>query len=358
MAARMATSLPLAGGGSPGGLCRFNDCNPDPRDIHRFVMALGVREAAVFDPLLHEIDLALSARQYPLGFPLQICTNSHEVLRAAQVAWGSHRPAFDRQPLQIRAVVQEEGSAVESPPAFRSQGRQIAIVYDRDNFAVCDAASRTAWCFVSQRTAADDRAFRFHFLEAMAYLLLCQSYAVPVHAACIAREGSGLLLCGPSASGKSTLAFACARAGWTFVCDDATWLVVDAEDRTAIGNSHQARFREDAPRFFPELAGYAVLQRPNGKLSLEVPTADFPQISTATECSIGGLVLLDRGGSARLESLRPEAVVRQLLCDMPSYGPEVREMYERTLSRLEGLPAWSMGYTTLEEALCLLERTP
>ena len=84
-----------------------------------------------------------------------------------------------------------------------------------------------------------------------------------------------ICLTGVSGSGKSSLAFACARAGWTFVSDDATWLPID-EPAIAVGRPRHARFREDAPRLFPELARYAAEQRPNGKITIEAPLADFP----------------------------------------------------------------------------------
>ena len=320
-------------------------------------MVSAGRKVSTRDPYRREGALPFSGTYYPLGFPLTIRTNSEQVLRAAHEAWGRQEPLFRRRPIEIQVTVQPEGEAVGELPAYGGRWREIALVADRHNFAVMDGQALRAYCFVSEKTAADRLRLRMYFLEAMAYGLLCQGYAVPLHGASVARGGRGLLLCGASGAGKSTLALAAARAGWTFICDDATWIIGDRTDRLAVGNPHQARFREDAPDHFPELAAYVARQRPNGKISLEVPLEDFPGIRRAAQCSIDGLVMLRRGarGGPRLAPIAAEEVVDELLSQMPGYGEEVAAWYERTLSRLENAPAWRLEYTTLREGLELLD---
>jgi energy-coupling factor transporter ATP-binding protein EcfA2 len=210
--------------------------------------------------------------------------------------------------------------------------------------------------FVSARTAADHTWFRYYFLETMVYMLLAQRYVVPLHAACVARNGSGVLLCGVSGAGKSTLAYACARAGWTYLADDSTLLLPDADDRTAIGRPYLVRLRDDAAKLFPELAGYSPRPRPNGKLSIEVPLSAFPGIQTASRCRIDCVVFLERqrGSATRAQALPPGEVVETLLRDMPSYGDEVRAMVEKAVRRLRQVPAYRMQYDALGDAVELL----
>jgi hypothetical protein len=303
---------------------------------------------------MHEIALPLRSTYYPLGFRLNLATNSRHVLEAASEAWGGYTAEFARQAIEIRIVVQPEGPLVVEQPVFRAQGDLLSIVYDRHNFGVYESGSMTGYCFVSEKTAADHLRLRVHFLEAMTYSLLAQRHAVPMHAAAVMRDGRGVLLCGPSGAGKSTLSYACARAGWTFVSDDATWLPSDESVRIAIGRPGVARFREDAPRLFPELAPYAAGQHPNGKMTIEAPTLDFG-LRTSLRCPVDHLVLLDRrAGAARLDSISAREVVDKLLADMPAYGERVRILYDRTLSRLVDAAAWRMRYETLEQGLKLL----
>jgi hypothetical protein len=214
------------------------------------------------------------------------------------------------------------------------------------------------YCFVSARTAADHTWFRYFFLETMVYMLLAQRYVVPLHAACVARNGSGVLLCGVSGAGKSSLAYACARAGWTYVADDSTLLLPDADDRMAIGRPHLVRLRDDASRLFPELAGYLPRLGPKGKLSIEVPLSAFPGIQTASRCRIGCVVFLERrrGGATRAEALPQGEVVETLVRDMPSYGEEVRALVEKTVRGLRQVPAYRMQYDSLDDAVTLLSK--
>jgi hypothetical protein len=319
------------------------------------VPALEARKTAPPDPLLIHAELPLRATYYPLGFTVNVITNSEEVLRAAEESWGLHERAFAGAPLELRIVVQD-GAGSPPDPVFRGQGRWIAIVGDAANFAVCDCDALTGSCFAGAEAAARRGSFRWHYLEAMAYVLLTQRHVVPLHAACVARAGRGVLLCGGSGAGKSTLAFGCARAGWTYVSDDATMLLQGAEDPVAIGKPQQARFREDAPALFPELSRYEPQFRPNGKPSLEAPMSDFPGIETAARCRIERIVFIERQarGTGRVRPVAADTVMERLLAELAAYREEVRARHERSIATLRAVPAWEMRYSTLPEAIRML----
>jgi hypothetical protein len=307
------------------------------------------------DPMLRDIALPHRATFYPAGFPLDLATNSPDVIAAADESWRYWQREYDVAPLRFRVVVEEDGN-LAAPPAVRMDEHLVHYVSDTRNFAAADVRALFAGIHVSPKTAADHPWLRWFFVEAMAYVLLSQRYVAAVHAGCVARHGDGLLLCGPSGAGKSTLAFACARAGWTYVSDDCTWLLARSKNRVAIGRPHQLRFRDDVAQHFPELAGYVARTRPNGKLSIEVLTAEFPDVAGAQRCRIAGLIFLDRqsGGAPRVEVIDSKAAVQELIADVPSYGPEVNTMHEETIGELARVPAWRMHYQTLDEALELL----
>jgi hypothetical protein len=309
------------------------------------------------DPLLHDIELPLTGTFFAQGFPVQIATNSHHVIEAAAESWGMYQREFDRAPVELRVIVQPDGGLAPEPE-FRSQRHYFSIVADRDNYAFYDSAEMFGCCFVSEKTAGDHAWFRYYFLETIVYMLLAQRYIVPVHAACVAREGSGVLLCGWSGAGKSTLAYACARAGWTFLGDDSTWLLPDTEGPMAASRPHVARFRDDAPRLFPELEGFTAGPHPNGKLTIEVPLSALPHVQTASRCRVGCVVLLDRqgAGGARAEAIPPSEIVERLIGDMPSYGDEVRARMEKTAQKLLGVPAYRLTYSRLDDAVATVGR--
>lgn len=309
------------------------------------------------DPLLLNVDTPLSETYFPVGFRVHIATNSRDVLEAAEESWGHFGPEFACEPVQFRVLVQPQGG-LASAPVHRMRGHLYSVVSDADNFAVLDMQSLFASFFVSATTAADHKWLRWYFIESMAYMLLAQRYVVPVHAACIARNGAGTLLSGAAGAGKSTLSFACARAGWTFVTDDCTFLLADSDDRTAIGKPYQARFRENASELFPELEGYIARERPNGKISVEVPLGEFPDIRTALRCPITRMVFLDRrsGAAPRLDAVRSDEAIERMLYDMPSYGETVDAIHERTVRKVLEVPAYRLTYASLDDAIDLLSR--
>jgi hypothetical protein len=311
------------------------------------------------DPLLSDVALPLFTTFHPAGFPLHLATNSRDVLEAAAESWAPFRHEFDTPALDFRVVVETGGDAAREP-RVRKQGEHLHFVSDDRNFAAGDCRTLSATFNLTAATAADHARLRWFFLEALAYMLLTQRYVVSLHAGCVARDGRGILIGGKSASGKSTLSFACARAGFTFVADDCTWLPLDFESLVAIGKPHMMRFRADAARHFPELEGYLASLRPNGKLSIEVPTSLFPSMRTASRCPIRHLVFLDResGGAARLDRMPNGSAVTPLLADLPSYGPEVNAAHEKAIHQLARLPAWQIRYRTLDDAIRLLAELP
>ena len=311
------------------------------------------------DPLGCDAELGLTGMFYPAGFPLRIATNSAHVMEAAAESWAPFARQFDPRPMRFRVVVEHDGE-VAGEPTFRKQGQLLSFVSDAWNFASGDCRTLSAAIHLSQKTAEDHAVMRWFYLEAMAYMLLTQRYVISLHAGCVARGDAGILICGKSAAGKSTLSFACARAGFTYLADDCTWLLAGRSDRIAIGKPHQMRFRDDVARHFPELEGYVASHRPNGKLSVEVPTSLFPSVRTALRCEIHALVFVDResGGAPRLERLRSAEAEDMLLADLPSYGPHVNAVHGATVRSLAELPAWTLHYRELDEAIALLRELP
>ncbi len=308
------------------------------------------------DPMLIRAELPLSACFYPLGFPLQIETDSPAVLRAAEESWRLFLRIFDVAPLRLRLGVEKAGG--EPPPAapsYRAQRNLIAIVADARNFAVCDYSTGFAFGWLTA-AAVEDRAWlRWYFLEAIVYTLLCHLHVTPAHAACAARDGRGVLLCGPAGAGKSTLAYACARRGWKFVSDDSVAVRRGAE-RSVLGKPYSIRFRDTASAILPELSERLAARAVNGKLTIEIQTAELG-LEPELQCRADAIVFLNRSG-AREPSLTPiehRTAFERLARDIPMWDPPVIEEQLRSLDRLCETPAFELHYEALDPAVNQLE---
>jgi hypothetical protein len=253
----------------------------------------------------------------------------------------------------MRVVVGPEGE-LSQPGTHWKSGHLYSVVSDDHNFAVADLRSQAAGVNISRMTASDHAWLRWFFIESLAYLMLSQRHVAMVHAGLVARDGRGVMLCGAAAAGKSTLAYACARAGWTFLADDCSALLTESEERIALGRPRQIRFRPDATKLFPELERFTARARPTGKIAIEARPSDLG-VQTGDRAPVEAIAFLERGaGTPSARRISSEEAVERLLADMPSYGEEVDAMHERTVNRLAGAKAAIIRYESIEDGVNLL----
>jgi hypothetical protein len=317
----------------------------------------------LYDPLLISVPMPHRAEFYPYGFPVSIASNSPAVLAAAQLSWKGRQMRFDERPIEVRCLVTPSGTtrqALPPEPVVRAQNRVLVAVADAENFHCCDLENGFACAWVSERVAASADYFRYHFLEAMTYCLLDTLHLVAVHAACVSLDGQGVLLAGESGAGKSSLAYACSRRGWTYTSDDSSSLVVRGRGRTVLGNPRLFRLRDTAGKLFPEFRGVAGKRRGNGKPTIEVSTASMAGIRTAVETHVDHVVFLDRKGErpGPVELVRVPA--REALADLffSPWPPELpgRRARQATVERLLGACVYRMRYRDLDAAVDQLEQ--
>lgn len=309
------------------------------------------------DPLLYDLELPLHGVYHPLGFSVEIATNSAEVLTAAEESWGRFRRVFPEPPLKLRVVVEGGPGACPPPPTVRGQRNLLVRVADSANFSVSDTERGSAYCWLTSAVTAMRPYLRYHFLEGTTWDLLDALYLASIHAACVRLENSGVLLCGDSGAGKSSLAYACARKGWMFLSDDSTCLVRKSSRPVVVGNPYQIRFRDSAVELFPELWDRQVTRRLNGKMSIEVPTESFPGIKTISESPVDYIVFLNRGdpGPPRLAYFPKEKALQwfeRIVC----YGEEeVREAQKAALLNLLTAKIFELRYDELDSAVARLK---
>jgi len=318
----------------------------------------SIAEEVQFDPVLSSCPLPLRARLYPLGFPLDLETNSADVIRAASEGWGLFRQAFDERPMRLSLGV-APGESREIPPRskFFSREHLMSLTANSDNFVTLDFKEAYAFGWVTPEVAADHPVLRYRFLSTAMLTMVAQLALSPLHCALVSRNGCGVALFGDSFAGKSTLAYACARVGWTFLSDDSTHLVRNSSDRYAIGDPYALRFREDAKFLFPELADRLVVARPNGKIGIEVLTHELP-IETAPGCSIEHIVFLNRNESGATRLQRYSKDDTMTWCGQyVAYGTsEVRAAQLRCYQRLLGAGIWELHYSDFDGAIARLEQ--
>ncbi len=311
------------------------------------------------DPVLSRAELPLQQTFYPLGFPLQICTNSPDVLSLAAECWRGFHPLFEIEPMRFHVGITAGGPSLCPPaPTSRVRLHLFSHVADGENFSVSDAARAFTFIWLAESTLAHREYVRYFMLHPSAMYHLAARYAIGIHGACVAWRGDGILLCGDSGAGKSTLAYACARAGWTYTTDDGSFLVNGREDSLVVGNCRLLRFRPSAEEFFPELRGRPTMQRAEtGKPSIELNTAPFAQLDTAFSAPVKHVVFLNRTGDLKPDLLPfPREVARAFIFQRGIGIPEVADLQIAAVDRLLDRGVFELRYTDLHWAVERLAR--
>ena len=100
-----------------------------------------------------------------------------------------------------------------SPPFVQRAHGEWFVAASGANLLTARMDRGEALGFVTPELVADDAQFRYSALECLALLLASWRDRTPVHAGAIVHAGRAALLVGPSSAGKSTLCYACVRAG-------------------------------------------------------------------------------------------------------------------------------------------------
>jgi hypothetical protein len=303
--------------------------------------------------LFSDMDLPLRRTFYPLGFAVELFTNDPEVFHAADDSFGHRRLRHGSAALQIRIGVTGSGNTECPPePTRREYDHLYSLVADVENQALLDLRTSTNFVWLNASALKSRLYFRHNFLEKVVYLLLGASVVTDLHAGCVSKNGKGILLCGDSGAGKTTLSYACARAGWTYTSDDTSYLINRSIVPRVIGHAHRVRFRPAAKELFPELERREITPRMEGKASIEVPMSELPTIDAATEATVSSIVYLNRhpGAKAALTPL-PERTATERMCKELYSAGEIRTKHEKVLEILASIPTFELQYCELDQAI-------
>jgi hypothetical protein len=309
----------------------------------------------VLDFSKHDLEaptLSLKKMFYPMGFPLEARTNSSEVLDLMAELWGSFEKQHNTEPIRSDVHVVEEGAA-ECPPAtvFRMMWPLVTAVADANNYSIVNLEQNRVKTSISRATL-QHRLYAKYFLLGTPGCCIATSFTTAIHSACVALDRRGILLCGDSGAGKSTLSYACARSGWTYVCDDGLYLKNCGSGRVGTGDCHHVRFRPSAAELFPEVQGLDITPRAAGKPSIELSTAPMSHVTRAQSTHIDLIVFLNRR-AGEMPELRPyrEDVARQWMRQGLYGSPESLAVQHRTIDRLLTAEVFELRYTDLDWAV-------
>mgnify|MGYP006294685151 CR=1 FL=1 len=276
------------------------------------------------DPLLRNAPLPVETVLPVLGIPVRFRSNAPAVVEVAETAFERWRaleetPALaelvEREGVEIVVVVHEgdEGGAEHAPVRYRVLEDKRVLYQTHGSVAFADPARRQARAFVTPALVADRDHFRYALLEGMTLSLLTPLDRQPFHAAALVRDGTALLLAGPSGTGKSTLAYAAVRDGLDLLAEDTVFL----QSRPSLriwGLPGFLHLPPDARERFPELTGEVPTMLANGKRKLSLDLRALDALPTRPVVDRAGVCLLRReGGRGDLEPVAADVLADHLI---------------------------------------------
>ncbi len=275
-------------------------------------------------------------RVVALGVELEFASNSRELLTLAKLAFadlprGSQRVRTSVHRITLQLSEHEGAVHASTPPEPRlsSAGGLFCAVIDASNYAVVVPEQRTALVVVSKAMLRFAYHVRYELIEFAVYMLVPRACDwVPLHAACVGRDGRGALLIGASGAGKSTLGLHCMLAGLPMLAEDCVF--VEPARLIAHGAPNFLHLRASALHFVrgtPAAAAIRrspIIRRRSGvaKYELDLRDSGFPQIA-ASPLRVAALVVVSarRARTPRLlQRLSRPAAWRQLVAEQPVDG--------------------------------------
>jgi len=266
-----------------------------------------------------------------MGGRFRFRSESEALLDVVEAAYAGHAPhrfpqAGPELDVELRLLPRRMPAAGE-PPAVRTRldGGILCGIMDEHNYVLVSPQQRRAQVVASADMLDHPYHLRYELVEFAVFLLAarCQGL-VPVHAACVGRDGRGLLLLGESGAGKSTLALHSLLRGLDFLSEDAVFVRPDGMLATGVANFLHVRadvlhgIGDDARRW---IAGSPVIRRRSGveKFEADLQRAPAGTRLAATPLQLVGTVILSRhtaGGSrAELAPVAREDVAACLAAD-------------------------------------------
>jgi hypothetical protein len=284
-----------------------------------------------------------------LGVPVHFDVDAHVLRQAIDRAYGPWREIgqsvdLDSAGPRIRVRLANRATAndaTDAPGPIVVEPRPGPSLTIRQPGRIAGRASATrmaADIAFAADLLHDHRAVR-DAIDTLTLFLLTRLDRQPIHAAAIARAGTGLVLAGSSGTGKSTLAYAAMRAGLRVLTDDAVYVQL----RPALRVYGMARPLHLAPQstdWFPELHDAPVVARPGGRKKRAIPLD--PAAGPPVIERVGLCVLESHAGTQSVRPISPDEAVIATTADLDPGFDVFRDSIPDRIRAVATLGAWQV----------------
>lgn len=308
---------------------------------------MGTKVAGDF--LKRDAKTPFSGHYLAAGTPLKIATNFEPILQIARESFEEAQPGSQRREgIRLRFWVENSShaDAIRSKPYFRGLDHLVFAGFDARNSLLINLRDRHGLGRFTPDVAADKSFWKTLVFPVLLTALGPSVGLTPLHCACVAWKGSGLLLAGESGSGKSTLSLALAQGGFDFLSDDRA-LVTDQQGRLLAWSLFtEMKHRVDAVEHFPALKGIIPGEIGKGEKVFRFDPIQLFNLSHVQCCEPRWVVFLERQPEPlfSLTELVPDEAARRLEKDLHRETPETQEQQRHTIDALAGRACYRLRY--------------
>lgn len=264
------------------------------------------------------------------------------------------------------------GNGTPAPPPrlfHRERGPTYCAGDAGGSVVVADLAAGRALAFVGGATPA--AIIRGVLIESPIWRIATWRGMVALHAAAVVIEGRTLVLRGEGGAGKSTLAYAAARAGHAVLAEEVTWFDPGQAAQAGAGRAPvgpgeaeaclrglpwQLHLEDDAPDLFPETAARPPVARPDGQRKRLIAIGVDTPGPGVEQAPLGPLVFLQRDPlETRLVALDAEKARQRFMATrIPGEHAQPARSVERAVEALIARGAFVLRHAEPDAAVRLL----
>lgn len=277
------------------------------------------------------------------GAHCRLRSNSHAVVQTLEPFI---TPSL-RTPAMLLDVHITSAADAREPVHFRGMGHVVIAEYGA-NVLLVDLARNIVHAWITEAAARDRALWSEQWVPLIVGIAGLAAGVLPLHSACVVKNGRGLLIAGESMAGKSTFSVAMAQQGFHLLSDDWTYIHRDESSLVACGFDVPVKLLPDAVAFFPELHTLEPARTLNGEVAYTAPASHLG-ITAAQDCEIAAMLFLHRTPSASPSFIRADAgfarsYVQNSVERLPSGLRELQLAREQLIDRIGQLPSWHYNY--------------
>lgn len=283
------------------------------------------------------------------GATCELSTNCETILEAARETFIPLTAPAPQTDFRLRFWVDSDLSSKPPwpKPYIRGLGSLVFAGFDPENSLLADRRAGRVIGRFSPAMGADALYWKMAAFPLVISILGGSIGSTELHCACVANKNGGLLLAGPTGSGKSTLSWALARMGFSFLSDDRTHVSRRNGHLLAWSVNPFIKLRLESAAMFPELGRLLPRMLPNGERAYSFSPDPGFGVSISRCCTPRWLFFLERrrGATLRLTPMAPAEVARRLSLDLLAETGEVSDMQLETIAQLAQRECWHLAYS-------------